>query len=68
MFSYEIYKISKNTSIYKTATVAVFWGLTRVFKTVRDKNRCDCLQYIPHLAEKGICCRKIPEASTVGAL
>ena len=57
MFSYEIYKISKN-----------FWGLTRVFERVRDKNQCNCLQYIPHLAEKGICCRKNPEASTVGAL
>ena len=32
------------------------------------KNLCDCLQYIPDLAEKGICCRKNPEAATVGVL
>ena len=40
--------------------------LSRVFKGVQDKNRCDCLQYIPDLAEKGICCRENPEvAATV---
>ena len=38
-----------------------FWGLTHVFKGVRDKNQCDCLQCITDLAEKGICCRKNPE-------
>ena len=39
--------------------------LTRVFKGVRDKNQCDCLLYIPDLAEKGIRCRQNPEAATV---
>ena len=33
-----------------------------------NKNRCDCLQYIPDLAEKGICCDENPEAATVGVL
>ena len=37
-------------------------------KGFRDKNRCDCLQYISDLAEKGICCRKNPEAANVGLL
>ena len=32
------------------------------------KSRCDCLQYIPDLAEKGICCRENPEAATIVVL
>ena len=43
-------------------------SLTPVFKEVLDKNRCDCLQYILDLAEKGICCRENPEAATTGVL
>ena len=68
MFSYELYKISKNTFFYRAATVAASEVLTRVFKRVRDKNRRDCLQFIPHLAEKDICCRKNPQAATVDVL
>ena len=34
-------------------------------KGVLDKNRCNCLQYIPDLAEKSICCRENPEAANV---
>ena len=30
-----------------------FWGLTRVFKGVRNKSRCACQQQIPDLSEKG---------------
>ena len=37
-------------------------------KGVLDKNRCNCLQYIPDLAEKSICCRENPEAATIGVL
>ena len=66
-FSCEIYKISKNTFL-KNSYSGCFWGLTRVFKGVHDKNRCDCLRYKPVLAEKGICCSEKPEAATVGVL
>ena len=44
------------------------WLLLRVFKGVQDKNGCDCLQYLPDLAGKGVCCRENPEAATVGVL
>ena len=30
-----------------------FWGLTRVFKGVRNKSRCACQQQIPDSSEKG---------------
>ena len=65
LFSCEIYKISKNT-ILKNSYSGCFWGLTRVFKGVHDKNRC--LRHKPVLAEKGICCSEKPEAATVGVL
>ena len=45
--------------------MSTFQGLSRVFKGVRDENRCDFLQYIPDLAEKGICCLENPEAATI---
>ena len=59
LFSYEIYKTCKNILFYRKNLC-----LTRVFKGVWDKNQCDYLQYIPDLAEKGICCRENPEAAT----
>ena len=69
LFSCEIYKISKNTffaeQLQWLLLVSTFQGLSRVFKGVRDENRCDFLQYIPHLAEKGICCLENPEAATI---
>ena len=67
MFSYEIYRISKKTFFIEQLS-GCFWGLTGVFKGVRDKNQCGCLQRIPDLAEKVICCCKNPEAATVDAL
>ena len=67
MFSWEIYKISKNTFLYRAAR-EVAWGLTSIFRGVCDKNQPDCLQHIPDLAKKGICCRKNPEAATAGVL
>ena len=45
-----------------------FWGLTHVFQEVQDKNLCDCLQHIPDLVEKSICCPKNPETATVRVL
>ena len=67
MLSYEISKSAKNTFFIEQLQWLLL-SLTRVFKGVRDKNQCDCLQCIPDLAEKGICCRKNPEAVTVDAL
>ena len=62
MFSCEIYKISKNAFFYRAATVV---GLTRVFKGDWGKNWCECIQYIPDLAEKGISCRENAEVATL---
>ena len=47
-------KISKNNFFLQNCCSGCFWGLALVFKGVRDKNRCDFLQYIPDLVEKGI--------------
>ena len=66
-FSVKFTKVLR-TSFLKNSYSGCFWGLTRVFKEVGDTNRCDCLQYIPDLAEEGICCRENPEAATVGVL
>ena len=66
VLSCQIYKISKNT--FFNSYSGCFRGLTPAFKVARDKNRCDCLQYKPDLAEKDICRRKNPEAATVSVL
>ena len=66
-FSCEICKISKNTFFFIEQLRGCFWGLTRVFKGVRDKKLCNCLksvQYVPGLAEKSIYYHKNPEAAT----
>ena len=65
MFSCEIYKIYKSKIFCYSGC---FGGLTCVFKGAWDKNQCDCLQYIPDLAEEGICCRENLEPAAVGVL
>ena len=43
-------------------------ALTRVFKGVQSKSRCDCQQQISNSAKKSICRRENPEAATAGVL
>ena len=47
-------KFLRTTFFLQNCCSDCFWGLALVFKGVRDKNRCDFLQYIPDLVEKGI--------------
>ena len=67
MFSYEIYKISKNNFFYRTATVVASEVYSCFQRSPRQKpiGLSPC---IPNLAEKGICCCKNPEAATPDAL
>ena len=59
------------TPFFKNRFSGYFWGLTRVFKKVQNKNRCGCQKWIPYLVEKSKTsekCRKNSEATTVGVL